>query len=172
MAYRLGQVSTEMSKEAYNNLMEEQYERWWHVDDRRMRSKGSIMRYCGRYAKRPPIAEHRFLQADEQGVRFRTKDLKLKRIVETEYTARGFIDALIQHVPDRYVNNIRYFGLLAPRSKCRVFSFIFELLGQDQRPKPRRLSWRASIKKSFGVDPLINSKGQRMRRIGRLAPKN
>jgi hypothetical protein len=36
----------------------------------------------------------------------------------------------------------------------------FALVGQDKRPRPRRLSWQASLQKYFGVDPLIDSHGQ------------
>ena len=71
-------------------------------------------------------------------------------------------------MPDRYRHNIRYFGLLAPRTKARTHDTVFALLGQTRRGKPRRLGWAASLKKSFGVDPLLDSRGERMRRIGRF----
>ena len=88
----------------------------------------------------------------------------------TRYTAADFLTTLADHVPDRYRHNIRYFGLLAPRTKAHTYDTVFALLGQTRRGKPRRLSWAASLKKSFGVDPLLDSRGERMRRIGRLKP--
>ena len=171
-AYRKELVSTELKRNAFFKLLDEQYQRWWHVDCRRKRNKGQILRYAGRYARRPPVAEHRFLQADSQGVRFLTKDLKSKSTVETFYAPEEFIYRLSHHVPDRYANNIRYFGLLAPRTKGRLYDFIFFLLEQQRRSKPRRLPWALSLKKHFGVDPLVDGKGHPMQWTGRLAPQS
>ncbi len=72
----------------------------------------------------------------------------------TPCTTAGFLDTLADHVPDRYRHTIRHFGLL----------------GQIRQGKPRRLSWAASLRKSFGVDPLLDRRGERMRWIGRLKP--
>jgi hypothetical protein len=77
----------------------------------------------------------------------------------------------MHHVPDRYVNNVRYFGLLAPRTKGRLYPFIYHLLGQYQRPKPKRLPWAAALKKYFGVDPLLGSDGQQIKWSARIAPQ-
>jgi hypothetical protein len=51
-------------------------------------------------------------------VTFETKDTRTKRIVETRYATADFLAALAHHIPDRYSHNVRYFGLLAPRSKA------------------------------------------------------
>ena len=102
-----------------------------------MRSKGQVLRYAGRYVRRPPIAEHRILEAGPETVRFLTNDLKTRSTIETCYSVPEFIERLSHQVPDRYVNNIRYFGLLAPRTKGRLYDFLFHLLGQQRRPKPK-----------------------------------
>ena len=91
-------------------------------------------------------------------------------MVITRYTTADFLAALADHVPDRYRHNIRYFGLLSPRSKGRTHDTVFALLGQERRGKPWRLSWAALIKKSFGVDPLLDGQGNRMRWRERLEP--
>ena len=83
-----------------------------------------------------------------------------------------FVERLSHHVPDRYVNNIRYFGLLAPRTKGRLYDFIFHLLSQRRRSKPKRLPWAAALKKYFGVDPLIDSEGHPMHWSGRILPQS
>ena len=49
-----------------------------------------------------------------------TKDLKSRSIVETCYTLEAFIERLGHQVPERYANNIRYFGLLAARPRNTV----------------------------------------------------
>ena len=119
--------------------------------------------YAGRYARRPPIAQHRFRTITRQEIRFVTKDTRTKRTVETTYTPAAFLATLADHVPDRYRHNIRYFGLLAPRVKCQTHDAVFALLGQERLGKPRRLRWATSIQKCFGVDPLMDRDGQRMR---------
>ena len=49
---------------------------------------------------------------------------------------------------------------------CRLFL----LLRQKKRPRPRRLSWRNSLRKYFKVDPLVDRQGQALRWVGRLNP--
>jgi len=85
------------------------------------------------------------------------------------YTSEQFIRNLAIHIHDHYAHAVRYFGLLAPRSKGRLFSGIFAVLGQAQRPRPQRVSWALSIKREFGVDPLSDSTGQQMRWVGRVS---
>ncbi len=119
--------------------------------------------YTGRYARRPPIAQHRFEHIDRHEIRFLTKDTRTKQRVITRYTTADFLAALADHVPDRYRHNIRYFGLLSPRSKGRTHDTVFALLGQERRGKPWRLSWAALIKKSFGVDPLLDGQATKSR---------
>ncbi len=83
--------------------------------------------------------------------------------IETVYTPAEFLSTLAHHVPDRYRHKVRYFGLLAPRVKCQTHDAVFALLGQERLGKPRRLWWAASLQKSFGIDPLVDRDGQRMR---------
>ena len=46
----------------------------------------------------------------------------------------------------------------------------FLLLKQEQRPRPGRLSWRDSLRKYFGVDPLLDRCDQVMHWTRRLEP--
>ena len=132
--------------------------------------KKQFLGYVGRYARRPPIAQSRFRNIDRHEVQFLTKDTKTKQTVVTRYKTADFLATLADHVPDRYRHNIRYFGLLAPRTKARTHDTVFALLGQKRLGKPRRLPWAASLRKYFGVDPLVDSKGERMHWVGRLEP--
>ncbi len=169
-AARAGILDTDMSRTELQELLTAQYERWWDIKIMRFQGKTHILRYAGRYARRPPIAQHRFRKIDRQEIRFLTKDTRKKRIVETTYTPAEFVATLAHHIPDRYRHNIRYFGLLSPRVKGRTHDAVFALLGQERLGKPRRLRWAASLKKSFGVDPLLDREGQRMRWARRLPP--
>ncbi|MBZ5534206.1 MAG: transposase [Acidobacteriia bacterium] len=147
-----------------------QYERWWSIDIAHFRSKSQFLRYAGRYARRPPIAQHRFLEITNREVVFWTKDLREKRHVETRYLIEDFVAALADHVPDRYRHAIRYFGLLAPGSKSRTSAALFLRIGQEKRCRPKRLRWRNSLRKDFGIDPLVDTQGQTMHWIGQRAP--
>ena len=91
-------------------------------------------------------------------------------VVEDDDTLRQLTIRSLE--AERYCDrhNIRYFGLLAPRVKSRTHDAVFALLGQERLGKPRRLRWAASMKKSFGVDPLLDREGQRMRWTRRLPP--
>jgi hypothetical protein len=148
-----------------------QYERWWSIDVDIFESKEHFLRYAARYVRRPPIAQHRFVKITNREVRFWTKDKILKRRVNISYTPEEFVAILAEHVPDRYRHAIRYFGLLAPRSKARTSAAVFALLGQQKRSRPRRLGWAFSRRRDFGVDPLIDRRGQAMHWIGRLSPR-
>ena len=99
-----------------------------------------------------------------------TKDTRTKRVVETTYTPAAFLATLADHIPDRYRYGIRYFGLLAPRVKGQTHDAVFALLGQQRLGKPRPLRWAMSLQKCFGVDPLLDRSGQRMRWTRRLSP--
>ncbi len=165
-----GLLASEASPEELRVLLKTQYERWWNFYVDQIRSKWHFLRYVARYVRLPPIAQHRFTKITDREVEFLTKDLKEKRVVTTHYSIEEFVDALAEHVPDRYRHAMRRFGLLAPRTQHTASAAMFLLLGQTKRPRPPRLSWRNSLRKYFGVDPLVDSRGQCMHRVGRLSP--
>jgi hypothetical protein len=140
----------------------------WNIHIKRFSSKSHFLRYAGRYLRRPPIAEHRIISVTDHHVEYWANDLKLKAWVRIKVSIEQFLALLIQHVPDRYANGIRYFGLLSPAGKHQFASGLFALFGQAQRPQPRRLSWARMIERDFGYNPLNDSHGQRMQRVGRI----
>lgn len=134
----------------------------WIIYLDRIVSKAHFLGYVARYARRPPIAKWRILKATDRQVEFIAKDTKRERMVRTRRTAGQFVRLLAAHVPDHYRHGIRYFGLLAPRTKGQNYAGLFLVLGQKQRPRPQRLSWREALKQCFGFDPMIDSFGQEM----------
>ena len=170
-AARVGVLDTDLSPRALQRLLTTQYERWWNINIQRFRTKKQFLGYAGRYARRSPIAQHRFREISRQEIRFVTKDTRTKRVVETTYTPAAFLATLADHIPDRYRHSIRYFGLLAPRVKGQTHEAVFALLGQPRRGKPRPLRWATSLQQSFGIDPLLDRDGQRMRWRGWLPPR-
>ena len=167
-ALRAGVLETDMARRDLLRLLTSQYERWWNIDIKRFRSKKQFLGYAGRYARRPPIAQHRFLAARRHEVRFLTKDTRTQRTVETTLTPAAFLAMLADHVPDRYRHNIRYFGLLSPRVKRQTHDTVFALLGQERLGKPKPLRWVTSMQRCFGIDPLLDRQGRRMRWSHRL----
>jgi hypothetical protein len=99
------------------------------------------------------------------------KDTRNKCQVLMQHKNEDFVDLLAQHVPDPYGHAMRYFGLLAPRCKARLWGAIFLLLNQQQQPHPPRLPWRWLRIKSFNIDPLLDSQGRLMQWVGRQEPK-
>jgi len=163
-------ITSPLGTTELKHIFTTQYERWWSIDINHFKSKEHFLRYAGRYVRRPPIAQYRFVEVNDRQVQFRTNDHRQEREVLTHYWTEDFVAALADHVADHYQHAVRYFGLLAPRSKGRTSAALFALLGQSKRPCPARLSWAYSIQLDYGKNPLIDSTGQRMRLIGRSKP--
>lgn len=165
-----GRLISSRSDTEMRRLLTKQYERWWNIKVSPYKSKNAYLGYAGRYLRRPPVAQHRFRKVTKEQIHFATKDSKLKREVLTVRTIDDFVKALADQVPDHYRHSVRYFGLLAPRTKARTRDLVFRLLGQEPLPRPKPLSWAYSIEKAFGKNPLQDAYGQRMRLIARRSP--
>jgi hypothetical protein len=163
-------LASDLSPKNLSACLKKQYERWWSIHVDAFASKTHFLRYAGRYVRRPPIAQYRFVKITDREVRFWFKDKILKRRVNFSYTPEEFVATLAEHVPDRYRHGVRYFGLLAPRSNARTSAAVFALLRQQKRPSPRRLGWAFLLKRDFGKDPTVDRLGQPMRWAGRLKP--
>lgn len=170
MALDAGLLSAHLSRPGLTKLIEDHRDRWWSAKVDTFNSKGAFLRYISRYLRRPPLAEYRLLPGGDYVVRFLTKDKRLHRTVITTYTPQEFIARLTDQVQDRYRHGVRYFGLLAPQSIGKSYEVFMALLGQRRPPRPKRLRWAASIQKTFGKNPLLDSDGRRMYWVGRIAP--
>ncbi|MGO9564534.1 MAG: transposase [Candidatus Korobacteraceae bacterium] len=143
---------------------------YWHVHLTPRMSKNHFLGYAGRYVRRLPIAQKNILKVTEDEVVYLAKDTKTKTLQETRCTPAEFVALLSPHVLDRYQHSMRYFGLLAPRTKRLTSGAVFAFLGQHPRPKPPRQPWRDSVMQTFGVDPLIDEFGNPMHWVGRRQP--
>lgn len=171
LASQLGKLASPMDASALGQMLTTQGNRKWRSHDKEFGNKNHFLKYAARYLRRPPIAEYRFKHTGQDEIVFRTQDHKLKQEVLTRYSPSEFVQKLADQVPERYRHSVRYFGLFAPRSRARCLGAVLALLGQRRRPRPVRLSWAMSIKREFGVDPLLDRKGDRMRLIARRAPE-
>jgi hypothetical protein len=169
-ASKRGVLRSSLSSEEFQGLLEIQHGRHWNVFISRPGSKTYWLKHDGRYIRRPPVAQRRLVRKGIDRVEYLAKDTRNKRFVPMQYTNEEFVDLLIQHVPEPGLHAMRYFGLLAPRCKARVWAAVFVMLNQQQRPHPPRLPWRWLRIKTFGADPLLDSKGQLMHWVGRRQP--
>jgi hypothetical protein len=170
LALEAGILKSDLKSWELLELLADKYEVGWHVDMQEHISKRHFLGYAARYIRRPPIAQHRFQEIDGPVVKFLTKDTKTKETVLDEIPNDEFIRILADQVPDRYRHSVRYYGLLAPRSRSRSFAIMFRLLNQIRRPRPRRMSWAEMILKYFGRNPLIDRRGQSMKYVGHCFP--
>jgi hypothetical protein len=170
-ANRDGLLRKSSLPEEFDELIYEEVQRdYWHVHLTPRMSKGHFLGYAGRYIRRLPIAQNRILKVTEDEVVYLAKDTKTKTWQETRCTPAEFVALLSPHVLDRYRHSMRYFGLLAPRTKRLTSGAVFAFLGQHPRPKPPRQPWRDLVMQTFGVDPLIDEFGNPMHWVGRRQP--
>ena len=164
-------VRSGLSSEDLRSLFELQYRRKWHIHISYGMSKAHFLRYVGRYVRRPPVAQHRLQRVTDQEVEYLAKDTRNQnRFSRVRFSNEEFLVILKEQVPNRGAHAIRYFGLLAPRTKACTWGAVFAVLGQKKRPHPPRIGWRWLRMKTFGTDPLVDSGGHVMHWVGWLAP--
>jgi len=118
-------IGPELSRQELRMLLEQQYERDWHVYVTSTMPKAHFVEYVGRYIRRPPVAEHRLKRETAESVRYVAKDTRNNRLVQMRFSNEKLIHILKQQVPDCGRHNMRYFGLLAPRSKAQTWVAVF-----------------------------------------------
>jgi hypothetical protein len=172
-AHEKNSLSSSLSSQELFAILETYHKRAWQIFITRPKSKAYFLKHDGRYVRRPPVAQHRLTRITNDELEYLAKDTRKKNTRKKmfeprRYSLKEFVDILMLHMPRRGEHAMRYFGLLAPRCKAKTWSAIFVLLAQQQSPHPRRLSWRYLRKKTFGIDPLLDSTGQTMHWISHL----
>jgi hypothetical protein len=165
-AQRDGLLRKPSLPEEFNKLLLKQVQRPWNIHITQKMSKKHFLGYAGRYIRRLPISQKRILKVTKEEVVYQSKDAKTKTLLENHCTPAKFVAMLNPHVPDRYQHSMCYFGLLAPRTKTQSSAAVFALLGQLPLPRPPRQLWAHSLRKRFGVDPLIDEFGHRLKWVG------
>jgi len=128
-------LKSDLNCDDFHNILETESRRKWNVYVSPLVSKRTAIDHIGRYIRRPPIAQHRLTRIDSHHVQYRAKDTKNRRLIPVTYSNEDFVRLLMPHVNDRYWNSMRYFGLLAPRSKA-LLRHAFSILKQEQKPRP------------------------------------
>jgi len=169
---RAGTLLTDLPADQIEASFFRQENRWWSVKLQSLGSKEHFLRYAGRYARRPPIAQRRITGISKQEITFWAKDRKARCKMFVRLSPEEFLASWMQHIPNEYEHAVRSFGLFAPRGISRSSAAVFTILGQNRRPRPRPLNWNLSIKRDFGWDPLLDRNGNRMTWTRRIVPNN
>jgi hypothetical protein len=162
-------LKSDLSKDELRQILDAEGKRPWNIFIGRLVSKRIVVDHIGRYIRRPPIAQNRLTRTSDEDLEYLAKDTKHQRFTPVRYSKAAFVATLIPHVPGRYRNSMRYFGLLASRLRSMLF-VVFLLLRQKRPPRPLPLSWANLMFKTYGVNPSIDSHGERMVFVGRLSP--
>lgn len=162
-------LNSQLNLDELAGVLREESQRNWITFVGRSVSKQKVMDHVGRYIRKPPIAQYRLTRPTNEEVEYVVKDTRNKCLTPVRYTNQEFLSLLMPHVSDRYCNSMRYFGLLAPRSK-NLLPVVFDLLQQKMSPKPRRLGYALDYLRTFGTNPLIGRDGSLLEWVGRLEP--
>jgi hypothetical protein len=163
-------LQTGLTPEEVRRLLGEQENRWWSIRIQTLNSVTQFLQYAGRYIRRPPIAGYRITYIGERDVTFWYNDKREHQRKYITCSQQEFIDRWAQHILQRYQHSVRNFGLFAPRSLGQTSTAIFNLLRQVKRPRPKLRPWALALKQDFGHDPLVDSKGERMKIVRSLPP--
>lgn len=79
-----------------------------------------LVKYLGRYLRHPAIANSRISGYDGKNVTFWFVDHKSEERVFVTKSVFEFIEAIIQHIPDKNFKLIRYYGVYSRKSVGRV----------------------------------------------------
>lgn len=136
---------------------------WYvHIGERLTDAK-AVVKYIGRYTKRPAIAESRILAYDGQTVTFTYKEHRMTKEAILRLPALDFIERLIVHIPDINFRIIRYGGFYANRVRGKLLPIVFALKNKETYAAAKqKLSnlgswWRKRIERFTHLDPLICS---------------
>jgi hypothetical protein len=118
-----------------------------------------IIRYIGRYTKRPAIAESRITGYDGETVTFNFVDHKTDKLTFHTLPVEEFIGKLIRHIPGDNFRVIRYSGFYANRVRGELLPKVFTILNQDYEKAILKLAalgswWRKQIERFPKLDPL------------------
>jgi len=133
----------------------------WYVNvGERLKNASFVIRYIGRYTKRPAIAESRIIGYDGKTVTFTFKEHRMTESATLTLPVFDFIARLIVHIPDQNFRIIRYFGFYSNRVRGKLLPKVFTILNQDYQKAKEKLTnlgswWRQRIERFTKFDPLI-----------------
>ncbi len=150
----------------FNRWLDTLYRKEWYVNvGKKLDSLEFTIRYIGRYAKRPVMAETRLKEFDGETVVFTHKDKVLQKEMEIRLPVGEFIGKLVRHIPGKHHRMIRYSGVFASRVKQEKLGMVQAALGGGYLPvyaMKKVRTWRERMREWTGVDPYQCSCGRMM----------
>ena len=144
---------------AFENLIDQLYGHSWVVYAREpFAGPEKVLQYLARYTHRVAISNDRLLAISDDEITFRYKDYAqggLWRPMSLE--PLEFIRRFLQHVLPRGFVRIRYYGLLANRTRKANLERARKLLKARPSPEPTRDTrepWDELLQRLRGADPL------------------
>ena len=135
----------------------------WYVHiGERLQDAQRVVRYIGRYTKRPAIAESKILGYDGKAVTYTFKEHRMTRAAVLTLSVDEFLMRLIPHIPDSNFRVVRYGGFYANRLRGQLLPVVFALKNSKRtyaqaKEHLAKLTcwWRRRIDAITHIDPLI-----------------
>jgi Putative transposase len=90
-----GLLRSKLSKAGISKELDYQFDQWWKVGVRNVRSNHSYISYIARYLRRPPIANRNILSIENATMAYMGKNTKSGQQERIEISARELISRLI-----------------------------------------------------------------------------
>jgi len=115
----------------------------------KLTNSNEVINYMLRYIARPVIAQKRILKYQNGMVTFCYNRHEDEKYVEETIPVFEFLKKVIIHIPDRYFNMIRYYGLYA-----KPHNLTLKMKKLPLRHLRKLNLWQIRIQKDFGINPL------------------
>jgi hypothetical protein len=111
-----------------------------------------VIEYLGRYTHKVAISNHRLLNIDQTGVRFRYRDYRDNKQKEMTLEGVEFLRRFCQHILPKGFVRIRHFGLLAAskREQLRELQLAFGIIVPITKKKK---DWKELCRDHLGYNP-------------------
>jgi len=123
-----GKLSSLQDPQAWHDHRDMLYKKEWcpYIKET-FNGFGNAIEYLGRYTHRIAISNARILEVTDTSVTFLARDYRSNTKHETTIRHEEFIRRFLQHVLPKGFQKIRYYGLLANRSKKRLLGIVFRI---------------------------------------------
>ena len=139
---------------AFNAWLGRRYEKCWILHCAKPTNNHThTVNYLGRYIKRPPLSQSRLKHYNGSAVHFNFHDHKSKKQKTFHASATEFIRRFVQHIPDKHLRIVRYYGVLANRKRKTLLPKVYDALNQSER-KQFFFRFAYLYKQTFGQSPL------------------
>lgn len=140
---------------SFNKFLNHLYQKTWIVDCAKPSPNfKKTLSYLSRYTKRPPIAESKLREFYGNNVIFSYLDHTTKTFRNFTLTIEQFIARFIQHIPDKNVRMVRYYGFLSNRTRGKFLPIVYKLLNQEKLNQKSLPGFVELMQKNFSFNPL------------------